>query len=665
MKNRSLPSYLLLAAFVILSAMGFPPGLRAAPTKVTPAVPTSGVPVGFSPDGARLIYYTNNTTTARSDLYSVRVDGSDAAAPVQLNTQPLAKSGINVETIPVVTAAGRVLFTAGTSFKDLFSNSVSGGDLQQLTTGKSISGKGTDDGIAFPAFLISPDGTKLAFRAPDANLRNQVFTVPLMGGALTQVTSGFANAQASAGTFRWVGNTAIAYRADADQSAMYELYVRAANGTGAVTKINFNFGAAAAGGTGLNPKVKENFAVSDDGARLLYMADPTHTVGSSASFPFNLYSAPVGGGTSTQLNPAGSSVQSARNYLVSGPLVAFLASSTSTSLYRAPVSPPGGWTGAVLVSSSPYEFRIAPDQTSVVFTTTSAKSDLLQQTGSGAAHVISDTSSASYTANPNVATRNLMLGADGQSIYYTVSYSGGATSDDSYSIWKAPRAEGAPQELVAGMTGSNLGSGVISSDGAWIYFSLYPTGASVQQHYVLSTATGQVRQLVDPDGNSCRPTFASTGTVVAFQGTESGTKYLFCGPPDESYASWLVNQRLPTNGTGLGAPDATPANDGIKNRMKFALGIQPGLSGYQDHLGHSTATFSGKDYLTLTYQRPEPAPAGVTYTVKTSGDLISWSAVETAVVSSSAVGAFRTIVIRDTIGIQDTPRRFIRLEVGP
>lgn len=99
--------------------------------------------------------------------------------------------------------------------------------------------------------------------------------------------------------------------------------------------------------------------------------------------------------------------------------------------------------------------------------------------------------------------------------------------------------------------------------------------------------------------------------------------------------------------------------------MKFALGIEPDLSGYQGHLGHSTATFSGKDYLSLTYQRPEPAPGGVTYTVKTSGDLISWSANETAVVSSAAVGAIRTIVIRDTISIQDAPRRFIRLEVGP
>lgn len=125
--------------------------------------------------------------------------------------------------------------------------------------------------------------------------------------------------------------------------------------------------------------------------------------------------------------------------------------------------------------------------------------------------------------------------------------------------------------------------------------------------------------------------------------------------------AWLAANSLPTDGTGLGAPGASPAGDGISNLMKYALGIDPWVSGYQTRLEHGTVKVANKDYLTLTYKCPEPPPAGVTCTVKTSPDLVSWSANETVTVSSPVDAGIRTTTVRDSISTQDATRRFIRL----
>jgi len=129
------------------------------------------------------------------------------------------------------------------------------------------------------------------------------------------------------------------------------------------------------------------------------------------------------------------------------------------------------------------------------------------------------------------------------------------------------------------------------------------------------------------------------------------------------YAAWLAANNLPADGSGNGALTACPAGDGITNLAKFALGIAANTPGYQGRFSTATATDNGKTYLSLTYTRPDPAPAGVSYTAESGGDLTpgSLSNASALELPSSPSGGLRTITVRDTTAIGTTPHRFLRL----
>lgn len=128
------------------------------------------------------------------------------------------------------------------------------------------------------------------------------------------------------------------------------------------------------------------------------------------------------------------------------------------------------------------------------------------------------------------------------------------------------------------------------------------------------------------------------------------------------YGIWADSHDLNGNDS---LPTAAPIADGIPNLMKYALGIDPQITGYQGHLGHGTAQVSGTTHLTLSYTRPTPAPVGVTYSVETSGDLTTWTSGNTVEISSTDNGnGTRTIVMRDDTGSTAEAKRFIRLKVG-
>ncbi|MEI7864878.1 MAG: fibronectin type III domain-containing protein [Chthoniobacterales bacterium] len=155
--------------------------------------------------------------------------------------------------------------------------------------------------------------------------------------------------------------------------------------------------------------------------------------------------------------------------------------------------------------------------------------------------------------------------------------------------------------------------------------------------------------------------------VVAFNAlgdaSPSITVRLAPNGPLTGIAAWFASYSLPTDGTGNGSPNAILAGDGIRNLMKYALGINPQVSGYQGRLTTGTTTVNGSTYLTLTYARPEPAPGGVTYVPEACGDLASWSGSGLVEVSSTVSNGVRTITVRDGTANGSTPRRFLRLKV--
>ena len=130
-----------------------------------------------------------------------------------------------------------------------------------------------------------------------------------------------------------------------------------------------------------------------------------------------------------------------------------------------------------------------------------------------------------------------------------------------------------------------------------------------------------------------------------------------------AYQQWLQANALPMDGSGPGDPAAAPAGDGITNTMKFALGLSPAVNGYGARLTTGVHVEGAQTFLSLTYVRPENAPAGVTYSVQVSSDLASWSPAGTVAVSDTTAAGLRTITVRDAVAISgDAAPRFIRLE---
>ena len=114
-----------------------------------------------------------------------------------------------------------------------------------------------------------------------------------------------------------------------------------------------------------------------------------------------------------------------------------------------------------------------------------------------------------------------------------------------------------------------------------------------------------------------------------------------------------------------GAMTECQARDSIATLVKYALGIQANLSGYQGHYSTGTVKVGGLDFLCMTYTLPNPAPLGVNYLPEAGADFsgTSWSYSNIAVVTSSTAGGLQTTTLQDTSPIESTPRRFIRLRI--
>ena len=134
------------------------------------------------------------------------------------------------------------------------------------------------------------------------------------------------------------------------------------------------------------------------------------------------------------------------------------------------------------------------------------------------------------------------------------------------------------------------------------------------------------------------------------------------GATGTTYTDWLTANGLPTDGSGLGEKTANPLKDGVINEMKFALGLPITVLGYGGRVTTGTTIISNQRYLTLTYICPDPAPAGVSYEVKSAGSLSGWSSTSVTETSNTVTGGLRTRTYRDTTPIGSSNKRFIRLE---
>lgn len=125
--------------------------------------------------------------------------------------------------------------------------------------------------------------------------------------------------------------------------------------------------------------------------------------------------------------------------------------------------------------------------------------------------------------------------------------------------------------------------------------------------------------------------------------------------------AWRLANGLPMDGSADFLPSA--AGDGITNLLKYGLALAVGVPGYGSALAHGQHVEGGNQYLMLTYRRPEPAPAGVSYYVEAGPAPDALTSGGTVVVSSTVSGGTRTVVVRDGTAVGSPGARFIRLRV--
>lgn len=142
-------------------------------------------------------------------------------------------------------------------------------------------------------------------------------------------------------------------------------------------------------------------------------------------------------------------------------------------------------------------------------------------------------------------------------------------------------------------------------------------------------------------------------------GTSNGTAL------SQSFASWKYYYFTPAEIADplLSGPNTDLDSDGIETLLEFALGLNPKVRSTGGLPTASRITSGPNDYLALSFRHQKNA-LDLSYRVEVSGDLITWSETTILVGMPTNNGdGTDLLTIRDTVPLNTSNRRFIRLSV--
>ena len=285
--SRHLPASAALA-FWFLATSATP--VAAASTQLSAGQPFSeiyfsGTAPEISPDGLYAVYVQDATTNGAHELWSVPLAGGN---PVRLSDVLVPGQSVKFAISP---DSNRVVYLVDQDtigVPELYSVPIAGGARTKLNMNLApASGRVRD-------FLISPTSERVYYAA-DGEIFTviELWRVDIDGGASTRLNAGFSSS--SYDVFEYSvgittgGSERVVYRVGRTVQGEHELWSVPGNGSSA-TAQKISRSMVPAGG------VDGYFQISPDGSRVLYLADATDN-GS-----FSLYSVPIGGGTSIELN---------------------------------------------------------------------------------------------------------------------------------------------------------------------------------------------------------------------------------------------------------------------------------------------------------------------------------------------------------------------------
>jgi hypothetical protein len=108
---------------------------------------------------------------------------------------------------------------------------------------------------------------------------------------------------------------------------------------------------------------------------------------------------------------------------------------------------------------------------------------------------------------------------------------------------------------------------------------------------------------------------------------------------------------------GANPAAADPDGDGLSNLMEYALDTDP-LGANPNPILHVLEPIANGRHLRITVSK-NPLATNLVYSVETCGSLDDWSAANTVIETNTDT----QLIVRDSVGISASSRRFIRLRV--
>lgn len=408
--------------------------------------------------------------------------------------------------------------------------------LAQLTNIKLNPDYSGSTDIAF--FLVSPDGTKVVYRAnQDVSSISELYSVPLTGGTSSKLNGpvivnngGVTSARISSTSLR------VVYDAKQDTESLSEIYSVSIEG-GDFVKLNAPL---VSGG------LTKRYLISVNGETVVYRADQ------EILNQFNIYSVPIAGGTPVQLNQSLNSFTDVRDYYLISPdnaRVVYLANQENISaieMYSVDIN--GGTPVKLNTPLGSQEnvginFKVSPNSDRVVYLrstlTTELKYELYSVPITGGTPIKLN---GPLVSGGDVDVNHYKITPDGAHVVYLADQD----TDDVYELYSVPIGGGTPVKLNGPMVAGGdveLDNILITSDNATVIyradqetnnvFELYSvplaggtpskinsslvTGRTVNSQYRLSHDNVTLVYLADQDTDNVNELYSAPvmgGTVV-------------------------------------------------------------------------------------------------------------------------------------------------------
>ncbi|MDO8541530.1 MAG: glycoside hydrolase family 9 protein [Opitutaceae bacterium] len=246
---------------------------------------------------------------------------------------------------------------------------------------------------------------------------------------------------------------------------------------------------------------------------------------------------------------------------------------------------------------------------------------------------------------------------------------GGATNT-SYAIAVTVVADSGSYDVVAtnsAGTGNSavatLTVGKITSTVAWTAPAAIVYGVALSATQLNATATVPGTFVYNPVAGTVLGAGAGQALAVTFTPTDAANYSTATGATTISvspnFASWKLGKftSAELSDATKSGPDAVYGLDGVTNRTKYALGLEPNVN---SESGLPQLSVAGAEFV-YTYNRLAVCP-DVTYTVQVSTDLVTWTTSGVTHELVQVVGATQTWRGRYTIGVN--AKLFLRLSLA-